>query len=115
MIKHTIDAKGKKLGRVASEAAKLLMGKNTVTFSRHQIPDVEVTITNAAKLSIAEKKLDTKGYARFSGYPGGLRFEKLGHLITRRGMKEALRHAVRGMIPNNKLRPLMLKRLHVVD
>ncbi len=115
MKKHTIDAQGKKLGRIASEAAKILMGKDTVDFSRHKAPEVEVTITNAGKLSISEKKLDRKTYKRFSGYPGGLKEEKMGHLIDRKGIKEAVRHAVRGMIPNNKLRTDMLKRLKVTD
>jgi large subunit ribosomal protein L13 len=115
MTDYTLDAKGQKLGRIASEAAKLLMGKNSPSFSRNKAPDVKVTITNASKLAITEKKLVTKQYKRFSGYPGGLKEESLGHVIERRGIKEALRHAVRGMIPNNKLRPTMLKKLHIID
>lgn len=115
MKNYVLDAKGKKLGRIASEAAKILMGKNLATFSRSSAPDVSVTIENASKLSIAEKKLEKKTYKRFSGYPGGLKEEKMGHMIERRGIKQALQHAVRGMIPNNKLRPGMLKRLHISE
>ncbi len=112
---YVIDAKGKKLGRVASEAASILMGKNLVTFVRHKTPVVTVTVTNASKLSITEKKGEEKKYARFSGYQGGLKFESLDAWAKRRGIKEVLRHAVRGMLPNNKLRPLMLMRLKVQD
>ena len=115
MTDYTIDAKGKKLGRIASEAAKLLMGKNLVTFSRHKAPAVKVSIINAGKLSISEKKgIETK-YPRFSGYQGGLKFETMDAWAKRRGIKEVVRHAVRGMIPNNKLRPEMLKRLHITE
>jgi large subunit ribosomal protein L13 len=112
---HTIDAKGKKIGRVASEAAKLLMGKNLTTFARHKAPDITVTITNAGKVSVTEKKgLQTK-FARFSGYQGGLKFETLSALKSRQGGKAVLFRAVRGMLPNNKLRPKMLKRLKISD
>ena len=112
---HTIDAKGKKLGRVASEAARLLMGKNLVAFARNKSPLVTVKITNAAKLSISEKHRENHKYAHFSGYQGGLRFETLAALAARRGYKEVVRHAVRGMMPANKLRPGRLKRLIVTE
>lgn len=112
---HIIDAKGQKLGRVATEAAHILMGKNLVTFVKNKRPLVTVKIVNASKISISEKHLEHNTYARFSGYQGGLRFETLGALIKRRGYKEALRHAVRGMMPNNKLRPRALKNLSIVD
>lgn len=112
---YTIDAKGKKLGRVASQAASILMGKNLVTFARHKTPDVKIEITNASKLSISEKhRIDNK-YARFSGYQGGLKFETLDALAKRRGYQEILWHAIRGMIPKNKLRPDMLKRLVITE
>ena len=117
MIKkdYTIDAKGKKLGRVASEAARYLMGKDRVTFSKNVKPDVSVTIVNASGLSITEKKRSQMQYPRFSGYQGGLRFEKLGALVIRKGYREALKEAVKGMIPRNKLRPDMMKRLHITE
>ena len=112
---YTIDADGKKLGRVASQAASILMGKNSVAFARHIAPDVTVEIINASKLSISEKHRENHKYARFSGYQGGLRFETLDALAKRRGYKEVVVHAVRGMIPKNKLRPGMLKRLKVSE
>lgn len=112
---YTIDASGQKLGRVASRAAVILMGKNTVAFARHRAPNVRVEILNASKLSISEKHREGVTYARFSGYQGGLRFETLDALAKRRGYKEVVAHAVRGMIPKNKLRPDMLKRLIIKE
>ncbi len=115
VTEHTIDAKGKKLGRVASAAASVLMGKNLVTFVRHKTPVVKVTITNASKLSITEKRREKKIYTHYTGHVGGLRQEKLSSLVGRKGYKEILRHAVNGMLPKNKLRTGMMKRLIIVD
>ncbi len=112
---YTIDAEGQKLGRIASKAAFILMGKNSVSFARHKAPEVKVEIVNASKLSISEKHRADNKYAHFSGYQGGLRFETLGALVKRRGYREAVKHAVRGMIPKNKLRPGMLKRLFISE
>ena len=114
-MQHTIDAKGKKIGRVATEAAKILMGKNTVQYARNRAPDVSVTITNASKLSISEKKRASKNYVRFSGYAGGLKSETLEAMVKRKGYGEVLKHAVKGMIPGNKLRPQMMKRLTIQE
>lgn len=114
-LTHTIDAKGKRLGRIASEAAKILMGKDRVTYARNRAPEVSVTITNVSKLLIAEKKRSTKKYVRFSGYPGGIKFEALEDLAKRRGYGEVVRNAVKGMLPGNKLRPGMMKRLTVKE
>lgn len=111
----TIDAAHKKLGRVATEAAGFLMGKNDTSFARHQNPDVEVRISNAAKLSITEKKMVTKEYKRFSGYPSGLKKTPLSRLVREKGYREALRKAVYGMLPGNKLRARMMKRLVITD
>jgi large subunit ribosomal protein L13 len=112
---YTIDAKGKKIGRVASEVAKILMGKNKVSYAKNRAPEVAVTITNASKLSISEKKRTAKKYVRFSGYAGGIKFEALENLAERKGYGEALRHAVKGMLPGNKLRPRMMKRLTIEE
>lgn len=110
---HTIDAAGKRLGRVASQAAHLLMGKHTSAFEKHHDKGVAVVITNAAKLSITEKRASGTLYSRFSGYPGGLKQETMKRLMARKGVGEILKHAVRGMLPNNKLRPGRLKRLTI--
>ena len=111
---YTIDASGRSLGRVASEAAHILTGKNSVAYAKHLMPDVTVTITNASKISIPEKTRANKVYKRFSQYPGGLKLEKLENLAERRGIEVIILHAVRGMIPNNRLRPNILKRLSIV-
>src|SRR3989344_2495877 len=105
METHTINADGKKLGRVASEAANILRGKHLTSFRRDRVAPVSVRIENASKLSIAPKKMRQKEYKRYSGYPGGLSFESLERLIARRGHEAALRHAIRGMLPPNRLRP----------
>ena len=71
MKQHAIDATNKKLGRVASEAAKILMGKNLSSFRRNEIPDVSVLNENASKVDISTKKIPTKEYDNYSGYPSG--------------------------------------------
>ncbi len=109
--KYTIDAKDRKLGRVASEAAHILQGKNTPDFTRNNVADVEVVITNTSQISITEKKKEEKKYAWFSGYPGGLRFEKLRDALDKKGIKEVLRRTISGMLPKNKLRAKMIKNI----
>mgnify|MGYP001008532672 CR=1 FL=1 len=111
----TIDAKGLTLGRVASKAAAMLMGKNTTTFVKNKVPSVTVTIVNAAKTILPEKKLREVDYARYSGYPGGLRYETLGEVLTKKGHKEVYKVAVYGMLPHNKLRSKMIKNLIVTE
>ncbi len=106
---YTIDAAGKRLGIVASEAAKLLMGKNDPSFAKHIIADVNVVIENASKLDVPDKK-NGDIYQSFSGFPGGRKEETLSHLAKRRGFNEVLRRTIGGMLPNNKhKKPLLLK------
>ena len=112
---YTIDAKGKALGRVASEAAHLLLGKNTVTFTKNLTAQVTVTIENASKLSISEKKQDQKEYLRYSGYPGGLKTATLKEVAAKKGYSEILRKAIRGMLPKNRLQALRMKNLIVIE
>jgi large subunit ribosomal protein L13 len=111
---HTIDAQGKKLGRVASEAAVLLMGKNTPEFVRNAIPEVTVTIENASKLDLSEARL-AETSRTYSGYPGGLKETSRAKLIEKKGFGEALRKAVYGMLPANKLRARMMKNLVISE
>lgn len=114
-MKYEIDAKGKRVGRIATQAAALLMGKNTPEFERNVAPDVKVVITNASKAAIDDKKLEQKAYSRFSGYPGGLKKEAMGKLAARKGFGEIFRKAVKGMLPKNKLQAKMLKNLTVTE
>ena len=111
----TIDATNKKLGRVASEIAATLMGKDKVTFSRHELNDVKVEVVNAGKINVDDTKKRTKIYKRYSGYPGGQRELSLETITEKKGMKEAVRIAVRGMLPPNKLRAKMLRNLTITD
>jgi len=111
---HTIDAAGKRLGKVATEAASLLLGKNNPTFTKHITADVQVTIENASKLDITEKR-GTEIYQSYSGYPGGRRTETLTHLGERLGYSEALRRTIAGMIPSNKLKKPRLKNLIITE
>ncbi len=111
---YTIDAAGKRLGQVATEAARLLMGKNTVTFLRHVVTPVTVKIENASKMDIPEGK-KTEIYQSYSGYPGGRRTETLEHLGERLGYSEVVRRTVKGMLPKNKLQARMMKNLQVTE
>ncbi|MEK7642490.1 MAG: 50S ribosomal protein L13 [Patescibacteria group bacterium] len=114
-MEYTIDAQNKKLGRIASEVAKLLMGKNRVDFVRNAIPSVKVKITNASKVDITNKKLEDKNYKYYSGFPGGLKEHSMKKVTKDKGFKEAFRIAVRGMLPKNKLRDRMMKNLIITE
>jgi len=107
---YIIDAKDKKLGRVATEAAMVLRGKNEPNFQPNKLPEIKVIINNASLVDLAQVKLD-KEYKRYSGYPGGLAHESREHLIKRKGYQEIFQKAVRGMLPANKLRNPALKNL----
>ena len=115
MTKHVLDAKDKKIGRVASEAAKILMGKNSPEFARNVVPAVKVEIVNASKADISEKKKNTRFHITYSGYPGGQKRELLGKLIERKGTAEAFKRAVKGMLPDNKLKSKMMLNLTVTE
>lgn len=114
-MEYLIDAQDKKLGRVATEVAVLLMGKNRADFVRNAIPDVKVKISNASKISTTNKKMEQKIYKNYSGYPGGLRERSMKKVISDKGMKEVLRIAIKGMLPKNKLRDRMMKNLIITE
>jgi large subunit ribosomal protein L13 len=115
MTTHTIDAQQKKLGRIASEAAKILMGKNSVDYAPNVVADVKVVIINASKLDIDTKKKNEKEYTRYSGFPGGLFTRTLGNVIEKKGYSEVVKIAVEGMLPKNKLQAQMIKNLTVTE
>jgi large subunit ribosomal protein L13 len=114
-MNYKIDAQGKKMGRVASEAAGYLMGKNLASYARNSIPDVKVNISNTSKAAIDSKKMDDKEYVTFTGFRGGINTEKLGALIARKGTSEAFRRAVYRMLPSNSLRSKMMKNLTISE
>jgi large subunit ribosomal protein L13 len=114
-MKHTIDAANQKLGRVASKAASLLIGKNLTSFARNKAPEVTVEVVNASKIYIDTKKARDTRYSRYSGFPGGLRYESMAQIIDDKGMKALLEEAVKGMLPKNKLQNTMLKNLIITE
>ena len=114
-MEHTIDANGKKLGRIATSAATILMGKDRTDFVRNAIPDVKLKIVNASKIFITNKKMEEKIYKNYSGYPGGLRERTMKKVVEDKGMSEPLRIAIKGMLPKNKLRDQMMKNLTITE
>ena len=110
-MQHTLDATNKPLGRLASEVAVLLRGKDNPDFLRNVKPKNKVQVINAAKIAITGGKREGKVYFRHSGYPGHQKSDTLGEVETKKGLSEALRRAVYGMLPPNKLRSIMMNNL----
>lgn len=111
----TIDAQDKTLGRVASAAAKALLGKGSASFAKNVVSQEPVEIINAAQVRVSGDKTRQKEYVRYSGYPGGQKIESYQQLTARKGTKEALRKAVLGMLPKNKLQTRRIKLLTIKD
>jgi large subunit ribosomal protein L13 len=107
-----IDASGHTLGRLATQIARLLTGKDKPSYSTHVVGGDVVVVTNAAKIKVSGNKLTDKMYYRHSGYPGGLKEANLAELLQK-DPTEVITHAVTGMLPKNKLQPIMLKNLKV--
>ena len=109
---YVVDADGKTLGRLASEVASVLRGKNKPTFTPHVDCGDYVIVINAEKVAVTGKKRNEKIYKKHTGYPGGLReitFDKL----QQKKPEEIIRHAVKGMLPDGKLGRQMFKKLKV--
>ena len=113
MNTHIINAKGKVPGRLATQVAVILMGKDRTDFARNRIPDVSVEVISASEMLMSSKKLKDKKYYNYSGYPGGLREQTQEKIIETKGHKEVLRRAIYGMLPKNKLRAQMMKNLTI--
>lgn len=109
---YVIDASEAPLGRVATRVATLLTGKEKPMFTHHIDCGDYVVIINAKKLVVTGKKLDQKMYYRHSSYPGGLKEASLAEKMAK-DPTEVLFHAVRGMLPVNKLRDGRLARLKI--
>ena len=109
---HFIDMKDQTLGRTATKIAELLMGKNKPYFVRNLDCGDHVVVVNAKEFIATGNKENLKVYTRYSGFPGGLKSETLGRLRNRKS-EDVITHAVSGMLPKNRLRDKMLKRLHV--
>jgi large subunit ribosomal protein L13 len=111
---YTIDAEGKRLGIVATEAATYLLGKDQPDFVKNLAAPVSVTVINVAKLDMTEKK-KASVYQSYSGYPGGRNEESFEHLAKRLGYAEPVRRTIKGMLPRNKLQAVMMKNLIVTE
>jgi large subunit ribosomal protein L13 len=109
---HVIDADGLVLGRLCTEAARLLRGKHKPTFAPHLDSGDHVVIVNADKVVLTKGKADAKQVYRYSGYPGGLKSERYSDLLGRKP-EEAIRHSIRGMLPKGPLGRQMIKKLKV--
>ena len=109
---YIIDAEGKPLGRVASEAAKLLRGKHKPTFTPNMDVGDYVIITNCSKAVLTGKKLDQKVYTHFTGYIGNMR-KTSARVMMENKPEKAMMTAVKGMLPHNTLGRNMLKKLRV--
>jgi large subunit ribosomal protein L13 len=109
----TIDAQNKTLGRVASAAAKALLGKHSADFAKNLVSKTEVKIINASQVQISGNKAKQMTYIRYSGYSSGQKKESYDMLVARRGHKEAIRRAVLGMLPKNKLQMRRIKLLSI--
>lgn len=105
-----IDAKGQKLGRLATKISLVLQGKHKASFSPEKPGDEEVIVKNVDKMDIDKKKMENKVYIRHSGYPGGIKKVTLKELFEK-DPKKVLIKTVWGMLPKNKLRQKRIKRL----
>ncbi len=114
-MEKIIDAKNKIIGRVATEAAMALMGKDNPNYQPNILADVTVVIENASLSKINDKKLGDKVYTRYTGYPSGLKFRTLEELIAKKGYQEVYEKAVYGMLPSNRLRKQRMKNLTIKD
>lgn len=109
---YVVDADGKPLGRLASEVANVLRGKNKPTYTPHVDTGDHVIVINAEKVVLTGKKLDQKLYRHHSGFPGGLKEIKYRQIMDKTPEK-AIELAVKGMLPHNSLGRDMFRKLKV--
>ena len=109
---YVVDAEGQTLGRLASEVASILRGKNKPTFTPHVDTGDYVIVINADKVVLTGKKEQTKVYFHYTGYVGGDRYMKAGDALQQKPVW-VVEHAIRGMLPKNKLGDQMFRKLHV--
>jgi large subunit ribosomal protein L13 len=107
-----IDAEGKILGRMATQIADILRGKNKPVYTPHVDTGDFVVVVNAEKVKLTGKKWDEKVYYHHSGYLGGIKSQTAREVLTKKP-EELIRHAVKGMLPKNRLGRKVFKKLHV--
>lgn len=105
-----IDAKNKRLGRVASKIARALRGKTEADFLPNRTVLPKVFVKNGDLVDISEKKLKESEHARYSGYPSGRKVSSAWE-VAKKDKRLVFRHAVLGMLPHNRLRKIMIKNL----
>jgi large subunit ribosomal protein L13 len=111
-IWHIIDADGKTLGRICTEAARLLRGKHKVTFTPNSDMGDFVVVVNASKVKVTGKRAELKEYFHYTGYPGGATFEKFQDVL-KKNPQRVFEHAVKGMLPHNRLGRQIIKKMKV--
>lgn len=109
-----IDAEGKILGRLAADVSSILQGKTKATYTTNINVGDKVVITNASKIGITGKKKTDKVYQWHTGFPGGIKEESLEKLMARKPT-EALRKAISGMLPKNKLHKVRMANLYIYE
>lgn len=107
-----IDASNEVLGRLSTKVANMLRGKNKVNYTQHVDCGDNVIIINAEKIRLTGKKLTDKVYVRHTGFPGGQRFATPKEMLRRRPIA-VIEHAVKGMLPKNKLASALYRNLYV--
>jgi large subunit ribosomal protein L13 len=109
---YVVDAEGKILGRLATQIAEALRGKGKPQYTPHVDTGDFVVVINAEKVAVTGNKMEQKMYHRHSGYPGGLRSRTLREQLDRRPT-EVIRHAVKGMLPRNRLGRAQIRKLKI--
>lgn len=109
---HTIDVKGKSLGRAASQIAQILLGKNKTTFVAYQNEGDKVIVKNIKEIKFTGKKLTQKKYYHHTKYPGHLKAKTMGEVFIK-APAEVLKRAVSHMLPKNKLLKARMKNLMI--
>ena len=109
---HVIDASGKTLGRLATQVATLLTGKHKPMYVPHLDTGDYVIVLNAAKIRVTGRKVKQKTYYRHSGYPGGIKAVTYEDMMAAHPTR-VIEHAVKGMLPHNRLGRAMFKKLKV--
>lgn len=107
-----VDAEGKTIGRLSARIARIIRGKHKPTFSPHQLCGDHIVVINAEKLHLPPKKGTRKTYYRHTGYQGNMKVTSLEKMMEKDPTK-VIELAVKGMLPANRLRPQILKLLHV--
>jgi large subunit ribosomal protein L13 len=109
---HLVDANGLTLGRLASEVARLLRGKHKPVFTPNSDMGDFVVVVNASKVKVTGKRNDLKEYFHYTGYPGGATWEKFQD-VQRKNPERVIEHAVKGMLPKNRLGRQIFSKLKV--